>query len=229
MKHRLERSLLLLRNASVTWKTIAILIAFQLGAFFIHELDSVQRTLGLNRAMFFDGYLFQLFTYVFIHGNWTHLFLNLAAILIIGSKLEHIIPKILMEHIALHAAVAGAVLFLLLSPGNQTLVGASPVCFAYLLMLTTLSPESKFIPFLVSGKSIGIAIILANLILALLNPELPTGPLAELGREIAKRFPGLFDASHACHLGGSLVGWIHGRYMLRPRVSLETLQQRRNR
>lgn len=213
----------------MTWIIIAILIAFQVVTVLFHELELAQRTLGLNRKIFFEGHIYQSFTHVFIHGNWPHLFINLAAILILGSKLEHIISKPTIMHLSIHAALSGGITFLMLSPSNLTLVGASPICFAFLLILTTLSSESRFIPFFLSGKTLGIAIIAANLVLSLLNPDLPTGSLAGFGKEIAKHFPNLFDASHACHLGGSLAGWIHGRYMLRPRVSLETLQQHRNR
>jgi membrane associated rhomboid family serine protease len=96
-------------------------------------------------------------------------------------------------------------------------------------MLTTLSPESKFFPVFLSGKTLGMAIMLSNLLFAVLNPALPTGAIAKFGQEIANHIPNLFNTSHACHLGGSLVGWIYGIHMLRPRVSLKTLQQRRKR
>ncbi|MES2981514.1 MAG: rhomboid family intramembrane serine protease [Verrucomicrobiota bacterium] len=229
MKHRLQRSFLLLRNASSTWKIIAILLAFQCYFTLLDELPQKQLFFGLSWLGLSEGKFFELFTYILIHGSWTHLGLNLAAILILGSKLEYIIPKLTLELLATHAALAGGLMFLLLSPSNQTLVGSSPICFAFLLMLLTLSPESKFLPFFLSGKTLGIAIILANFLLALLNPDLPTGPIAKLGQGLENRVPKLFEASHACHLGGSLVGWIYGIYMLRPRISLKTLQQRRNR
>jgi membrane associated rhomboid family serine protease len=218
---------LLLRHASVTWIIIATLIAFQAIPYFLHELELAQRVFGLNRNALFEGRIYQLFSYIFIHGSWTHLFLNAAAILLLGCKLEYIIPKRTIALLSIYAAFGGALMFLLFSPSSQILVGASPLCFAFLLMLLTLSPESKFLPFFLSGKTLGIAIILVNLFLAVLNPDLPTGPIAKLGQEIANRVPNLFNTSHACHLGGSLVGWIYGIYMLRPRVSLKALQQRR--
>jgi membrane associated rhomboid family serine protease len=229
VKHRLERSILLLKNAPVTWIIIATLIAFQAIPYFLQALEPAQRVLGLNRNALFEGRIYQLFSYIFIHGNWTHLLLNIAAILLLGCKLEYIFPRRTIERLSIYAAFGGGLIFLLLSPISQTLVGASPLCFAFLMMLITLSPESKFLPFFLSGKTLGIAIILSHLLLAVLNPDLPTGPIAKLGRDIANRVPNLFNASHACHLGGSLVGWIYGIYMLRPRVSLKTLQQRRNR
>jgi membrane associated rhomboid family serine protease len=70
-------------------------------------------------------------------------------------------------------------------------------------------------------------VILANLIFALMNPDLPTGPLARLGSQLADLLPGLFSIGHACHLGGSLAGYLTGRFMLRPRVTIEALRRER--
>ncbi len=109
-----------------------------------------------------------------------------------------------------------------------TLVGSSAICFGFLVFLTTLSPESKFLPLFVSGRSIGLGIILANLILALLNPDLPTGPLAEGGRYLSENgSEDIFKVSHACHLGGSLAGLLYAKWLLRPRVTLAKLQRAR--
>lgn len=229
MKHRLTRSFRQLGSASQTWILFLILIFSQTIPFAFGKLSESQIIFGLNRHELFDGKIWQLVTYVFIHGHWMHLLLNAIAILLLSTKLEHILSKETYWRLCLYATLAGALFFLLLSPSLQTLVGASPICFAFLMMLLTLSPDSKFLPIFLSGKTLGIAIILVNLLLSVLNPNLPTGPVAQLGQAIANRVPNLFDASHACHLGGSLVGWIYGIYILRPRVSLKTLQQRRNR
>lgn len=227
MKHSLTRSLRQVVGASQTWVLFLLLIVFQTIPFVSNHLGDAQVILGLNRDELFQGKIWQLVSYVFIHGNWLHLIFNAAAILLLSAKLEHIISKKSYWCICLYATLAGALFFLLLSPHNQTLVGSSPLCFAFLLMLTTLSPDSKFLPIFLSGKTLGIAIILANLLLATLNPSLPTGPIAQLGQKIANHIPNLFNASHACHLGGSLVGWFYGMYLLRPRVSLKTLKQQR--
>jgi membrane associated rhomboid family serine protease len=190
-------------------------------------LENAQHILGLNRSDLFSGNILQLFTYPFIHGDGMHLALNAIALLILGSKVEHIIPKRTFKQLGAYAVIAGGVLFLLLSPSSQTLVGASPVCFALLLMLVTLSPDSRFLPVFLTGKTLGIGIMMIHVVLATVHPDLPTGPLAESGRWLAESFPDLFKTSHACHLGGALVGWIYGVYLLRPRITLETLRKQR--
>lgn len=240
---RLGRGLRQLREANATWLLVRILLLVQLvpviwdllapGA---GKLPLAQHFLGLTENAFLSGSLWQPFTYAFIHANWLHLLANLACILLLGPKLEHIVPRRTFWLLCLFSALAGAALFMLFTPAippgpdplPPTLVGASAICFGFLVLLTTLSPDSKFLPFFLSGKSIGIAIILANLALTLLNPDLPTGPLARWGRQLVDSgLHGLFQVSHACHLGGALAGYICGKYLLRPRVNLVSLKRAR--
>lgn len=240
---RFSRGFRQLREASATWQLFRILLivqavpviwdlAFPPEPSAPGKLEQAQTLLGLSKPYFLAGDFWQPLTYALIHGNWTHLLLNGAAILLLGAKVEHIVGKRSFRLIALAAALAGGFLFLPFTHSGtanaQTLVGSSAVCFAFLVLLTTLSPESRFLPLFVSGKSIGIGIILANLILALLNPDLPTGPLARLGAYLSGHtFPGLFRIGHACHLGGALVGYFAGKYFLRPRVTLKSLRRAR--
>jgi membrane associated rhomboid family serine protease len=240
---RISRGFRQLRNAPATWQLFRIIAVAQTvpviwnlvvppGSNDPDKLFQAQIFLGLNKSYFLAGDFWQPLTYALIHGNWPHLIANAATIVLLGSKLEHIAGQRTFRLVALLAALAGGLLFLLLTPSGhpapQTLVGSSAICFAFLVLLTTLSPESKFLPVFVSGKSLGIGIILANLFLALINPDLPTGPLARFGAGLSEGlFPGLFKISHACHLGGSLAGYVAGRYLLRPRVNLESLRRAR--
>jgi membrane associated rhomboid family serine protease len=240
---RYSRGFRQLRDAKATWQIVRILIIIQAvpviwdlvfppGHSAPDKLTQAQILLGLAKPNFLSGAFWQPLSYALIHADWAHLLLNGAAILLLGSKLEHIAGKRTIQLVAIAAALAGGMFFLLLSQSlsseSQRLVGSSAVCFAFLTLLTTLSPDSKFFPFFVSGRSLGMGVILANLILALLNPDLPTGPVARLGAHISDNmFPGLFRISHACHLGGSLAGFFAGRFLLRPRVTIQSLRRDR--
>lgn len=241
---RFSRGFRQLREARATWQILRILIIVQAapviwdllfppGHSQPEKFSQAQILLGLAKPNFLSGDFWQPLTYALIHADWPHLILNAAAILLLGSKIEHITGKRTIRLVALAAALAGGFLFLALSrdidPGQpQRLVGSSAVCFAFLVMLTTLSPDSRFIPFFVSGRSLGIGVILANLVLALLNPDLTTGPLSRLGSGLSENLsPDIFRISHACHLGGSLVGFVAGRFLLRPRVTIESLRKAR--
>lgn len=237
---RMKRAFRQLRNSPCTWMLFRILLYYQ-GIPVIwnaivpdgpDKLNQAQHLLGITKFEFLSGHFWQPLSYSLIHVNWPHLLVNAASILLLGSKMEHIVSKRTFWLLSLFAALAGGLLYLPLTfhgtTPPPTLVGSSAICFAFLVFLTTVSPESKFLPLFLSGRSIGIAIILANLILALLNPDLPTGPLAGYGKQlVANGLGDLFQISHACHLGGSLVGYFYGKWMLRPRVTLKSLQRAR--
>jgi membrane associated rhomboid family serine protease len=240
---RFSRGFRRLREARATWQILRILIVIQAipviwdlvfppGYSAPDKLSQAQILLGLAKPNFLSGDFWQPFTYALIHAHWPHLFLNGAAILLLGSKIEHFAGQRTIQLVAPAAALAGGLFFLLLSPrlsaDPQTLVGSSALCFAFLTLHTTLSPESKFFPFFINGKWLGIGVIISTLILSLLNPDLPTGPLARLGGHLSENyFPDLFQISHACHLGGSLAGYLAGRFLLRPRVTIQSLRRDR--
>lgn len=241
-KARFSRGFRHLRDATATWQILRILLIIQTipvawdlvfppGHSAPDKLSQTQILLGLAKPNFLSGDFWQPLSYSLIHAHWQHLLMNSAAILLLGSKIEHIAGKKTVWVVAITAALAGGLVFLLLTHSigadPQRLVGSSALCFAFLLLLTTLSPDSRFLPFFLSGRSLGIGVILTNIILALLNPDLPTGLLARFGEQIAKQFPDLFRISHACHLGGSLAGYFAGRFILRPRLTSESLRKNR--
>ena len=72
--------------------------------------------------------------------------------------------------------------------------------------------------------------VLAALLLALMNPDLNLPWVSDGGRWLTRRGYGdLFQMGHACHFGGALAGWIYGRWILRPRVTIESLRRDRAR
>jgi membrane associated rhomboid family serine protease len=86
------------------------------------------------------------------------------------------------------------------------------------------------LPLLVSGRSLGFGILLAALLLALVNPQLGVPGFSEIGREVERNGLGSwFRMGHACHFGGGIAGWIYGRWILRPRVTLASLRRDRAR
>ena len=179
---------------------------------------------GLERDAFLSGKWWQPASYGLLHGSWWHAGLNAGLLLALGSRIEHMAGRAAVLR-ALAAGVPGGGLFHLLL-GDGLLVGSSGACMLLLLLLATLSPQSRMLPLPVSARSLGLGVMAAALLLALMNPALGLPGLAGIGRMLGGAW---FQIGHACHFGGGLAGWLLGRWVLRPRVSLAKLQRERER
>jgi membrane associated rhomboid family serine protease len=218
-------------HARASWACLALVMGIQ---FFIAMRGTADdavwwfENLGLSRAEFLTGKPWQVFTYGMLHGGWWHLGLNSMLVLVLGARIEHIAGKAVMLLATAAGVLAGGLFHLLL--GNGLLVGLSGGCLALLLLLTTLSPQSRMMPLPVSAKNLGLGILFSALILALINPALDLPGLSSLGRALEDHGLGSwFQIGHACHFGGALAGWIYGRWILRPRISLKSLRRDRAR
>lgn len=184
------------------------------------------REFGLSQDGFLSGRVWQILTYGFLHGGWWHAALNAGFILVIGSRIEHIAGRSAMVKAIIGGVLVGGIFHLVLASG--LLVGISGGCMALLLMLTTLSPQSRMMPLPVSGRSLGLGIMAAELFLALVDPALGIPGLSSPGQWIVDRgMMSWFQIGHACHFGGGLAGWLLGRWVLRPRITLEGLRRAR--
>lgn len=185
-------------------------------------------TFGLRRADFFSGKLWQIGSYGLLHGDWWHVGLNGFLVLMIGARIEHMAGSAVMLRVTVAGVVSGGLFHLLL--GHGLLIGLSGGCMGLVLMLATLSPQSRMMPLPLSAKNLGVGILLAALILALINPALNIPVFSRVGRAVESCGLGAwFQIGHACHFGGALAGFLYGRWILRPRVTLETLRRERAR
>lgn len=221
---------LVLRSPAAGSVAAVVIILHAAFAGFVPVEDTTwwYENLGLERTAFLTGEFWQVFSYGFLHGGWWHAGLNALFVVVIGSRIEHIAGRAVMWRVIAAGILGGGAGHLLMGAG--LLVGMSGGCIALLLLLTTLSPQSRMMPLLVSGRSLGFGILLAALLLALVNPQLGAPGFSQLGREMERLGLGSwFQMGHACHFGGGLAGWIYGRWILRPRVTLKTLQRERAR
>lgn len=189
--------------------------------------------LGLSREGILSGKVWQLFTYGFLHGNWWHACLNALFLLLIGSRIENMVGRATLVKATVFGILGGALGHLALAPGaagSPLVVGMSGGCLGLLILLTTLSPQSRMMPIPVSGKSLGLGILTAELILALIHPALGVPGFSAVGNwTVNQGMGGWFNVAHACHFGGGIAGWLYGRWLLRPRVSLVSLRRDRER
>lgn len=224
-----------LGSARATWVLATLLLASWVAIAATGGPDAwpeLYRACGLSRAGVTAGRVWQVASYALLHGSWLHLSLNLLMLLLIGSRIEHILGWRAVIGIFWAGVGGGALAHLALAPGDPAapiLVGASGGLLALLLALTTLSPESRMWPLAVSGKNLGIGLLTASLLLALLHPALGIPGLATAGQALSRWADGLlFKCSHACHLGGGAAGWATARRWLRRPVSREDLLRMRD-
>jgi membrane associated rhomboid family serine protease len=225
------RNLRQLRHAPAAWMLFGIVIGIQIAVDVAGGVDAVAgwyECLGLSRSGVLSGKVWQLLSYGLMHGAWWHAGLNAGFVLLIGSRIEFIAGRSTLIGVTLAGILGGGIAHL--GIGSGLLVGLSGGCIALLLCLTTLSPQSRMFPLPISGRSLGLGILLAELTLALIDPGLGLPGFSAIGEAAAAHGMGSwFQMGHACHFGGGLAGWICGRWILRPRVTLERLRRERAR
>ncbi|BCX49203.1 hypothetical protein HAHE_31110 [Haloferula helveola] len=222
--------------AKATLLLVLVLTGIQLGIAMLGGVDGVPaiyQDFGLSRAGILRGQIWQLATHGFLHGGWLHLGLNVAVLLAVGTRIERIGGFGLWWRVLLAGLLAGGAMHLVLGGAGESapcLVGASGAAVAAMLWLTGVSPGSKMWPVPLSGQSLGYGLLLSAGLLAIMNPALGVPLLGTWGEHADTWARGsLFGASHACHFGGGMAGFLGARWTLRPRVTLEKLQRDRRR
>ncbi|RYD46392.1 MAG: rhomboid family intramembrane serine protease [Verrucomicrobiaceae bacterium] len=232
------RNLRQLGSSPMSWAAASVILVIQLGVSLAggpgeQPLWNLFRTFGLSTDGILSGKVWQLLTYGLLHGGWVHAGVNSLFVLLIGSRIEHMAGRPALLRVLCLGIVAGGVVHLLFTSHREApslLVGISGGCLALLLLLTTLSPQSRMMPLPVSGRNLGVGILVAELLMALMDKELDIPGFSQAGEWLTGRgFGGLVELGHACHFGGGLAGWLYGRWLLRPRVTLQRLRRDRER
>ena len=211
---------------NVVTALMLVLLLLQLVLMFAGGLPKVfwyYENFGLSWDGISHGKVWQLLSYALLHGDWFHLLINLLILWFAGGRVVQMLGQRKSLEIIVVGVLVGGLLHLLSSLlpvtgyGESYLVGISGACFALLLALTTLSPHTRmgFIP--VSGKNLGLGIVIGETLLWLMHPSLSLPILSSLGEQmVAWGGAALFEISHACHLGGALAGWCLARRVLAP-------------
>ncbi|HVJ46203.1 MAG TPA: rhomboid family intramembrane serine protease [Luteolibacter sp.] len=223
--------------AKASWTIAVILIAIQAAVSIGGGHDQLVwlfRNFGLSREGLLEGKLWQFLSYGLLHGGFLHVGLNAACIVLMGARIEHMLGQAAVWKTMGFGIIGGGIAHVLLAPSIATyspvLVGASGGCVALLILLTTLSPDSRMWPVPISGRALGIGILGAELALALIDPQPGLPGLSRIGEILASQgLAGWFSVSHACHFGGGVAGYVCGIWLLRPRVTTARLRRDRER
>ncbi len=225
-----------LGQARLPWLMVMVLMLIQTWVEWCGGYQSVPwwyQTFGLTREDFLRGELWQVVSYSFLHGSWLHAVANAGCLLMLGTRIEHYLGSRTLFKILGIGVLGGAAGHLALAAGGENagpLVGSSAACFGLLILITTLSPESRMWPLPVSARNLGLGLLLSFAALAMMDPSLGVPGLSRAGEWISRRgLSSWWSIGHACHLGGGVAGWLYGRWLLRPRVTLDRLRRDRAR
>lgn len=101
--------------------------------------------------------IWQLFTYMFLHADFTHVFFNMFALWMFGAELEHVLGSRKFTVFYLVCGVGGGLAHLLFSPAFShpaPTIGASGAVYGVLLAFGVLFPDRLiFLYFLIPVKA----------------------------------------------------------------------------
>jgi membrane associated rhomboid family serine protease len=182
----------------VFWNSAFILIGINLLVYLLTVLyPDLSKYLSLNPLFVIQGSMYwQIFTYQFVHGSFSHLFFNMLALFFFGVSVER---RTGSKEFLLLYLVAGTlcglfsfVLYVITGTWYVFLMGASGAIFALLLAYAALYPDS--------------VILIWGII------PIPA-PLLVLGYAAIEVFNMLTGANqgvaHSTHLIGFAVGWTY--------------------
>ena len=145
------RNLRQLKSAPVSWSWVVVILGIQalvvaVGGWERQPARAWFELFALSRDGLFSGKIWQVLSYGFFHGSWFHVGMNALGILLLGSRIEHMVGRGAMMKTMVFGVIGGGIGHLVLTPGGAAaplLVGISGGCVALLLLLTTLSPQSR--------------------------------------------------------------------------------------
>jgi membrane associated rhomboid family serine protease len=180
-------------NRNFTLWLIAINVAvYGLGIFF----PALDYALAMIPAYVLHGWVWQLFTYMFVHGGLTHLLVNMIGLFFFGTQVERELgSREFLLYYLLTGFLAGLFSFVAYAAAGAMevpLVGASGAIFALLLAFAVLNPNAD---------------IYLWGILPIRAPILVMGYAAV---ELVSQLAGLQSSvAHLTHLAGFGFGWVY--------------------
>ncbi|MDD5230734.1 MAG: rhomboid family intramembrane serine protease [Candidatus Marinimicrobia bacterium] len=181
------------------------LIIANVAVFLIMLVFQAQRFFSLNFGLvpafvLTKGYVWQLFTYMFIHGGFGHLFLNMFVLWMFGMEIENYWGKREFCKFYLITGIGSGLITMLFSAHSQIpVVGASGAIYGVLVAFAMLFPERYiYFYFLIPIKAKYFVMIMVVITF------------------FSTMAPATSNISHLTHLGGLVIAYIYlSRYKLR--------------
>lgn len=171
--------------------------------------ETVIRFVALSPELFFQGFIWTLFTSMFMHGSFTHLFVNMLSMFFIGGLVERIIGRKRFFWFYMIAGIIAGLFFVGLAflgqyvPNGTNIfgsptsfaVGASGALFGLGGLLAVLLPKLRVLVFFILPMPLWLAMVVLMFGLWAISATagLPVGNTA--------------------HFGGLVVGVAYGFYL----------------
>jgi membrane associated rhomboid family serine protease len=170
---------------------------------------SLVQLLGLSVAGMLRGQVWQLLTYLLLHGNLLHLLLNMWMLGFLGSEVERTIgPRHFLVVYLLAGVLGGAGWLYLTYPYEGVCVGASGALFGLLSAYATLFPRREI-----------------TFLLFLIFPVTLRAWVLALGLGVVQwlfmQSPEAGGVAYSAHLAGGVVGFVYTLLVFRPEVVRE--------
>ncbi len=165
------------------------------------SIEKIFSWIALQPNAFFSGVIWTLITSMFMHGNFTHLFVNMISLFFIGNFVEKLIGRKRFFILYLLSGIFAGLFFVFLSYffgitdfgarlfGSPEIfaVGASGAIFALAGLLAVLTPNLKVYVFFIIPMKMWMAIIFLLFVLwgVSVGAGLPIGNTAHLGGLLA--------------------------------------------
>src|SRR5574344_626217 len=138
-------------NASLILVGINVVVFF-LARYFTIRIGGTPLFYWLSMVPSFieHGYVWQLFTYMFVHANMSHLFFNMLALVMFGMMLERQLgSKEFLLFYLLSGFLCGVISFLIyqIAGTNVVLLGASGAIYAMLFLFAVMFPNARILLF----------------------------------------------------------------------------------
>ncbi len=176
-------------------KAVKYLLLANVGIFFLELLWGAELIylFGLTPALVKKGFIWQIFTYMFLHGGFFHILFNMFALWMFGCEIERAWgTKEFLRYYFITGVGAGFLTFLLSFNSHIPTIGASGAIFGILVAFAMMFPDRPiYLYFLFPIKAKYLVIFFAVI-------------------EFLASFRHTSDGiGHFAHLGGMLIGYIY--------------------
>jgi membrane associated rhomboid family serine protease len=142
--------------------TAMILIHLYLSLIPRNEVLRIYETYSLFPVRLFDGVTVDtLLTYIFLHGNWVHLFANLVSLLGAGAIVETDIGHLKFLGAFITSGIVAGLIHSLLNPSTSvSIIGASGAIFGIIAVLFLLMPFKITYTLMIPLPALAVGLIL---------------------------------------------------------------------